>query len=389
MAIQAIKENTSLTSKVEDIVKEDPKDKKKKGVLNKSVSLPKKVNPMDISLTARHLAIMLKSGMSLSEALLVMAEQAPSEKLQEIFTEVHKEVHEGTSMANALKKFPKDFDKIMVSIIDVGEQGGTLERNLLFLADFLKQNHELNSKVKGALMYPVIVLVITVGEMLGVMFFILPKLEDLFSSFGDNLPPTTALMMNVSRFVRENVLMGVIVVVVLTLVSKVLLKTKKGLEFKDNIQLKIPIIKNLNKYHILTNFSRTLGILLESGIPIVASLGIAKEVSSNRAYEVILADIHERVEGGASLSESLGKYPDFFPATYVKMIEVGEETGSLEENLMYLYEFNAEQVGDMSGNLATLLEPLLLVFIGAMIGLLAILIILPIYQLTGSINEGV
>ncbi|MCA9376390.1 type II secretion system F family protein [Candidatus Nomurabacteria bacterium] len=389
MAIQAIKENTSLTSKVEDIVKEDPKDKKKKGVLNKSVSLPKKVNPMDISLTARHLAIMLKSGMSLSEALLVMAEQAPSEKLQEIFTEVHKEVHEGTSMANALKKFPKDFDKIMVSIIDVGEQGGTLERNLLFLADFLKQNHELNSKVKGALMYPVIVLVITVGEMLGVMFFILPKLEDLFSSFGDNLPPTTALMMNVSRFVRENVLMGVIVVVVLTLVSKVLLKTKKGLEFKDNLQLKIPIIKNLNKYHILTNFSRTLGILLESGIPIVASLGIAKEVSSNRAYEVILADIHERVEGGASLSESLGKYPDFFPATYVKMIEVGEETGSLEENLMYLYEFNAEQVGDMSGNLATLLEPLLLVFIGAMIGLLAILIILPIYQLTGSINEGV
>lgn len=386
MAIQTIKANTNVAS---EIAQELPEDEKKKGFFNKKITIGgNKVTTLDISLTMRHIAIMLRSGLSLAETLVIMAEQAHNEYLQQIYKDVYSEVQEGISMATAMKKYPKVFDKVMLSLVDVGEQGGTLERNLLFLADFLKQNHELNSKVKGALTYPIIVFIFTLGEMLGVIFFIFPTLEDLFSSFK-NLPPTTKFMMDFSHAVREYALSIVIILVVSIFIIYRLAKTPKGSTFIAQVMFKMPIIKDISKAKVLTNFSRTLGILLESGIPIVNALGIARETVSNKAYEEILSKVWDDVESGDSLSSSLAKYPEFFPGTYVKMLQVGEETGALEENLMYLFDFYAGQVKDMSDNMATILEPILLIFIGLMIGALAIFIILPIYQLTGSINEGV
>ncbi len=386
MAIQTIKANTNIAS---NIGQELPQEEKKKGFLNKKLTIGgPKVSTLDISLTMRHIAIMLRSGLSLAETLVIMAEQAHNEYLQQIYKDVYSEVQEGISMATAMKKYPKIFDKVMLSLVDVGEQGGTLERNLLFLADFLKQNHELNSKVKGALTYPIIVFFFTMAEMLGVIFFIFPTLEDLFSSFK-KLPPMTKLMMDFSHFVRQYALPIVIVLAVIGFIIYRLAKTPKGAVLISKVMFKMPIIKDINKAKVLTNFSRTLGILLESGIPIVNALGIARETVSNKAYEEVLALVWDDVESGDSLSSSLAKYPDFFPGTYVKMLQVGEETGALEENLMYLFDFYATQVKDMSDNMATILEPILLIFIGLMIGALAIFIILPIYQLTGSINEGV
>lgn len=361
-------------------------EKKKGGALSKEISFGSGVSKLDISLAMRHISIMLKSGMALAEALIVMAEQSHSQKLQDVFIDIYQEVQMGNPMSAGMRKHPKVFDKTMISIIDVGEQGGTLERNLLFLAEFLKENHELNSKVKGALMYPVIVFVITIAEMLGVLFFILPKLEELFKSF-DNIPPFTKAIMDGATLIREYFIVVVIVTIVVGILAKIFLNSKYGHIFKDWLSLRFPIIKNLKRYHILTNFSRTLGILLESGIPIVAALEITTETMGNVEYERIIKNVHEKVEGGASLAASLEGYSKHFPGTYVKMIQVGEETASLENNLTYLYEFYAGQVRDMSNNLATLLEPILLVFIGLMIGALAILIIAPIYQLTGNINE--
>ncbi len=386
MAIESIKSNTNVTSKI-GVLKEDD-SKKKQNIFNKKFTIgAPKVSQIDISLTMRHLAIMLRSGLSLAETLAIMAEQAHNETLRETYTAIYKEVQSGVAMATAMKKYPKIFDKIMLSLVDVGEQGGTLERNLLFLADFLKQNHELNSKVKGALTYPLIVFTITVGEMLGVVFFIFPKLESLFKSFP-NLPPMTKFMMGAANLIRTNALPLVIILAVLGFSISKIVKTEKGAAFIDKVQLMIPIIRDLKINHVLTNFSRTLGILLESGIPIVTALQIAKETVDNRSYQEVLSKVWDDVESGDSLSSALEKYPKYFPGTYVKMLQVGEETGALEENLMYLYDFYADQVKDMSSNLATLLEPILLIFIGLMIGALAVFIILPIYQLTGSINEG-
>lgn len=345
-----------------------------------------RVNQLDVALSIRHISIMLKSGMALSEALGVVALQTSNPKLKRAYEAVLADVQGGMTVAEAMRKHPKVFSHVITSVISVGEEGGTLEKNLIFLSDFLKKNHDLNKKVKGALVYPVIVFAITVIEMIGVLFFILPKLEDVFVSF-EGIPPFTLFILNLSRFMRENIIFiiaGIVAVVVLFILF---LRTKPGIIFKDNVMLKFPIIKELNKKHILTNFSRTLGILMGSGIPISSALEIAARTVENTIYTKILVEIHESVKAGNNLAASLTKYSTYFPPTYTKMIEIGEETGTLEENLNFLYDFYAEEVTDMSNNLATLLEPLLLVFIGAMIGLLAIMIIGPIYQLTGSINN--
>lgn len=343
------------------------------------------VSPLDIALSIRHLSIMLKTGLAIEDALKVMAEQTPDEKLKYAYNEILLDVRSGLNLADAMRKHKDIFSEIIISIISIGEQGATLEKNLLFLADYLKKNYELQRKVKGALVYPMIVLFITLAEMLGVIFFILPKLESLFSAF-ENTSEFTIAVLAIAGFVRDNGVGIIVAIVLFALIMSRILKTPPGIRFKDNLALKFPVMQRLNKNNILTQFSRTLGILLESGMPIQAALKISSETVGNYVYEKALRDVYESIKSGHNLADSLSQYPKLFPPTYTKMIEVGENTGSLEENLSYLYDFYAEEVQEMSNNLTTLLEPIMLVFIGVMIGGLAIMVIGPIYQLTGTIR---
>lgn len=356
--------------------------KKKKG---KEIYFSK-VSPLDIAMYIRHLALMLKAGMPLSDALHVLEGQSSDKRLQNAFADLSVQVQKGTALAEAMKSHPKIFSFIVRSIIDVGEQGATLEGNLVYLADFLKQSYELERKVKGAMTYPMIVFGLTVTEMLGVIFYILPKLDDLFSSF-DNIPAFTEFMLNLSKYITNNIYFIIGGSVIFVTVYKIFMKTKAGKKLKEYMAINFPIIKDLNRKHILTNFSRTLGILLESGLPIVTAIDISANTVGNSFYTKMLKDVHDNVKDGNTLSSSLEKYKKFFPGTFTKMIAIGEETGTLEENLLYLHDFYMEEVSDMSDNLTTLLEPILLVFIGAMVGLLALSVISPMYQLTGSINS--
>lgn len=383
----ASEEKVDKSSEQNDKKDPDSKEKKKESILNRSFSLSNKVPVLDVVLSIRHLSIMLKSSMPLSDALRTLTTQAENPKLQKIYGEIVEDVEQGMPMAESMKKHPNAFTHIMSSVVSVGEQGGTLETNLIFLADFLKQNYELNRKVKGALTYPFIIFVMTTFEMLGVIFFIIPKLDDLFSSF-ENIPPLTAAVIGVTRFVRTNWYFILGAMIAAFIAVKIFLRTESGKKTKDLLALKFPIIKNLKQKHILTNFSRTLAILLESSIPISESLKIASGTVDNYVYQKAVMDIQAQVSEGINLANAMKKHSKLFPSTFTKMIEVGEETGSLEENLLYLHDFYAEEVKEMSNNLATLIEPLLLILIGLMLGVLALTIVAPIYQLTGSINAG-
>ncbi|KXK27432.1 MAG: Type II secretion system protein F [candidate division WS6 bacterium OLB20] len=354
-------------------------------VKGKKIYILHKVSPLDIALSIRHLSIMLRTGLAIEDALKVMADQAIDEKLKEAYEEILLDVRSGMNLADAMRKHEDIFSEIIISIISIGEQGATLEKNLLFLADYLKKNFELQRKVKGALVYPMIVLAITVLEMTGVIFFILPQLEQLFASF-ENKSEFTVFVLNFAGFIRANGIAILGGAVILILIIMRLLKTEPGKRFKDSLGLKIPVMKTLAMNNMLTQFSRTLGILLESGMPIQTALKITADTVENYKYQLAIKDVYEGIKSGHNLADTLSTYPKYFPGTFVKMIDVGEQTGSLEENLNYLYDFYSEEVQEMSSNLTTLLEPLLLVFIGAMIGLLALFIIMPIYQLTGSIR---
>jgi len=370
----------------EVVPKENPQVKKeKKKSFNINISFGS-VSGLNIALSIRHLSLMLKSGLSLSESIGVLAEQTVDARLKKAYQEIAISIEGGMNLSDSMKQHPKIFTGIVTSMVNVGEQGGTLEKNLIFLAEYLRKANDLNKKVKSALIYPGIVFTMTVVEMLGVIFFILPKLEELFKSF-ENIPPFTVSILKFSSFIRTNSTFLGLGILGFIIGLMLFLKTKPGKRFKDILGLNFPVIKKLNQNNILATFSRTVSILLESGIPLANSLNIASETIGNSIYKKALITLHEDVKSGKNLADALAKYKNLFPATYVKMIEVGEKTGTLQDNLTYLYDYHANEVEEMSNNLTQLLEPILLIFIGAMIGFLALIIIGPIYQFTGSINS--
>ena len=349
-------------------------------------SLFGKVSLINIILTIRHLSVMLKSGLALEDALKVLSERAPDQKLKDTYTDMLNDVRSGKTLGESMKNQRKVFSDIMISLIDVGEQGGTLEKNLVYLADYLKKNYELQKKVKNAMLYPIIVFVLTMVEMLGVVYFLLPKLESLFNSFK-NPPEFTVFVLNASKFLRDNNLAIALIIIGMVIAMILFLRTKIGRKFKDYLLLNFPIIRGLTRANILTTFSKTLAILLQSGIPISKAIEISANTIENSYYQKALRVIFEDIKAGLNLAESMSKHEKYFPATFIKIVEIGENTGTLEDNLNYLYEFYRDDLEDMSNNISTLIEPLLLIFIGIMIGFLAIIIVGPIYQLTGTINE--
>ncbi len=357
--------------------------KKKKSAFE--IHLFERVSDLDIAFSIRHLSTMLRSGLPLESAIWLLYEQTTNAKLKRTYADIMLDIQSGLTLAASMKKHENVFSEVIISAISIGEQGGTLEKNLIFLADFLKKQYALQKKVKGALTYPFVIFGITLLEMSGVLFFILPKITSLFAQF-DNTPPLTRAVLNSASFVRENGLFILIGLVIFFFALGRFAKTRVGEKMFDKIALSFPIINKLNQFKVLSSFARTLGILMESGIPISKALEVSTETSDNVIYQEALVKVAEKVHGGQNLALSLEEYPRLFPVAFTKMIKIGEESGTLEENLKYLYEFYEEEVEDMSNNLSTLLEPILLVFIGAMIGILALVIVGPIYQLTGSIN---
>jgi type IV pilus assembly protein PilC len=374
----AERENLPMTAKSSGV----PVSKKKKGFSFRLGG----VNPLKLTFAMRHLGIMLKSGLSLEAAVSILAEQLDDQRLKEIFQEILVDINHGISVAESMRKHKDVFSNLVISLISSGEQGGTLEKNLFLLADYLKKAHELQQKVKGAMIYPLIVFGMTSFEVLGVVYFLLPRLESMFTTFGD-LPEFTKIVLDVSKFIRDNTnTLAIGGVVGFFVISTFLKKTKIGKRIRDWLSLNFPVFKNLNKNNILATFSQTFALLLENGIPITNSLDIASETSDNTIYSEALEKIKASVQSGLSLSQSMMFYTNLFPVTYIKMIEIGEQTGSLSDTLIYVHDFYAEEAMEISSNLATLLEPILLIFIGVMIGGLAIIIIGPIYQLMGTIN---
>lgn len=351
----------------------------------KKIFLFHSISPIDLALSIRHIVTMIKSGLPIDEAIGVISKQVEDPMLKDVYGQIYNDIHAGTTLADAMRKHKNVFQDITISVIEIGEQGGTLEKNLQFLSNYLKKQYELKRKIKGATTYPIIIFALTILEMLGVIYFILPRLESVFKGLAD-IPPFTKFLLDFSGFIRNNGPLVLGVLIVIFIIIKRLLATGLGKRFKDYMSLRIPVFKEINKKTILSNFSRTLGILLESGVPFQRALEISSNTIGSLTYEKILRELSERTKDGSNLFTALSEHPKFFPPTFVKLIETGEQTGSLEENLNYLYDFYTEEVIDLSNNLTTLLEPLLLIFVGVMIGGLALLIITPIYQLTGSIN---
>ena len=366
-----------MGKKVTDSKEERVKEYKKLKRLSISTS--------NLLISIKSLAALLKASIPLSETIKTISDQSSDPNLNRIFKYISEEIDKGSTLAEGMRLFPKVFPETVASVVEAGEMGGSLENNLLFIAETIKKEWELKKKMKGAVIYPIIIISLTVTEFVGMIFIVLPKLEALFSSFP-NIPPLTLFIMKVALSIRTNwlpillILFGVVTAII------IFLKTKAGKKFTGWLALNFPILKKLFKSDILSSFSRTLSVLLASGIPLSKAMGITAATMSNYIYAEILKKIYSDIENGKDLSISLSGYPEYFNTSFTKMIDVGEVSGTLEENLMYLHEYYSDEVTEMSNNIVTFVEPLLLILVGAIIGLLGVTILMPIYQLMGTIN---
>jgi type IV pilus assembly protein PilC len=344
------------------------------------------VSFIDKVLFARHLALMIRAGLPLRESVATIQEQSKNKKFKKVLDDVIKSIDNGQTLANSLARHPKIFDSFYINTIRVGEESGTLEENLGNLALQLEKSYEMKRKVQAAMVYPSFILIAIIVLSAGLTFFVLPQIIPIFKTFDIQLPLATRVLIRFTEIVQNYglfILIGIITsIVILLLISRI--RPVKFLIHK--IILKLPIIGSIVRNVNLSHFTRTLGILLKSGLPVVSALNITQATLGNLIYQKELKETAEQVRKGKPISDYLKRREVLFPSMVSRMIGVGEKTGSLEETLTYLGNFYEIEVDRSIKSLSTILEPILLLIMGAGVGFIALAIISPIYEITRGLH---
>ena len=360
-------------------IKEKPKD------LFENVSfLQPKVTRKDIVVFTRQFSTMIDAGLPLVQGLTILAEQSDNRTFKNILKQVTKDVEGGSTLAEALKKHPNVFDDLYVNLVAAGEVGGILDTILQRLAAYIEKAEKLRAKIKGAMTYPIIVMCIAILVIAVILIFVIPVFEDMFASVGSALPAPTQLVVNLSRFVKANVLYIVGAVVALFWGFKLYRKSEKGRRLTDALALKLPIFGPLLKKVAVARFTRTLGTMISSGVPILDALEIVAKTSGNKVLEEVILEVRGSIAEGQTIAEPLSE-TDIFPSMVIQMISVGEATGALDTMLEKIADFYDDEVDTAVNALTSMLEPMLMVFLGGSIGGLVIAMYLPIFQMAGAL----
>jgi len=335
----------------------------------------------------RFMATMLRSGMSINKAIDIVAKESANPKMKRILTDIAFQTQKGKSLSVSMSNYSDDFDTIFLTMIKAGEQSGTLEQSFNYLSEQLSASHELSEKIKGSMMYPAIILVAMVGNGLVMVLFVLPKLSEAFLKLEVPLPIYTKLMLQFGQFVGKNVLVAVIGALILggIVVWTVLYKRTRNIIM--GLFSKVPAIKHVRDHIDLARFSRTLSTLLKSGVPIVEALDVSAQSVSQPKIKEQASKFGESVEKGQSLSDTLVLKRNIFPSLMIQTIKAGEESGSLEQVLEEMAEFYEKEVDFSLKRFTSLLEPVLMLFIGVVVGGMVIMMIAPIYSIIGGLQQ--
>lgn len=344
----------------------------------RGVSEDEKVN------ATRQLATMVTAGLPLAQSLEILQGQVGSSPFfREVLGEATRDVQAGSSLSQSLAKYPEIFPPVYLSLIRAGEASGTLDQILTRLADTMEKQRDFRSKTKGAMLYPAIVSIAMVGVFILMIVFVIPKLSEMYKSVGADLPLPTKVMLGIADlFTRRWWLLAILLVTGIFGFRK-FSQTEVGQHKLAVLSLRLPIFGKLNTKTQLTEITRTLGMLVGSGIPIVEALEISAGASSNILFKEAVADAARSVERGVPLSEPF-RTAKVFPPIVPQMIAVGEQTGKVDDVLMKVSKFFEAEAEQMTKNLSTALEPVIMIVLGGMVGLLIFSIITPIYQLTSK-----
>lgn len=335
---------------------------------------------------ARHLSIVIRAGLPILEGLRLIRKQTGSSTLVSVIDQIVVDVGNGQFLANSLAKNPQIFDDFFINIVRVGETSGTLASNLQYLADELKKANDLKNKVRSALIYPVIIMFVTSGLVSFLVFFAFPKILPLFSSLHVQLPLTTRILIFTASFFLDYWPYIIGGLIVLFIVMKIFLSLRPIKFASDRMLLALPIFSKIVIDVNMANFTRILSVLLKGGIRIVEAVNITSETFANLVYKEGLKKAADGIRKGDQLATYLARDRKIFPLLLSGLIEIGENTGNLEDNLLYLADYYREEAEGSIVTLTTLIEPILLLLMGLVVGFVAISIITPIYQLTQGVK---
>lgn len=337
----------------------------------------------DIAIFTQQFATMVTSGLPITDALVIIKSQSKP-GMQVVVGQVLSDVEGGSSLAAALEKHPKPFSRVYTALVRAGEEGGVLDKILLRLADDLESEREFRGKVKGALIYPAIVIIGMFAVIAVMMIFVVPRLTGLYSEFQADLPAPTRILIATSNAAQQFWWVLLILVVGLVWGLIAFSKTEVGRAKIDRWKLKVPIFGKLQKQIMLAEMSRTLGLLVGAGISILEGLNIVSDVVDNTVFTKALSRVSGQVEKGFALAHALSQEPDIFPPMLFQMLVVGEETGKLDEALLKVAVIFEQESDQSVKGLTAAIEPLIMVVLGVGVGFLVISIILPIYNLTNQ-----
>ena len=334
---------------------------------------------------AEHLRVMVRSGISLSDALKTLSAQTTNRRLKRILSQMKENIEAGETLSDNLSRYPDIFSKTFISMVSAGEVSGTLEANLEELANQMRKEHQLRSRIKSALAYPVIIILATIAILIFLITFVLPKMLDIFESFQAQLPLPTKILIAVVKFAQNNGML-ILTITLITILSVILFsKTKAGKKIFHKIFLIMPVTGPLAKQINLARFSRTFSSLLKTDIPVVQSLEITANTLSNVHYKKTVLETAEEIKKGLNIAEVIGRYPNLFPPLVIQMISVGEKSGNVDVLLKELADFYEEEIDNSTKSISSIIEPLLILFLGVIIGGIAIAVLLPMYTLTQQI----
>ncbi len=344
-----------------------------------------KVKNKDIVIFTRQFSTMIDAGLPLVQGLNILAEQNPNPTFKAILRQLTKDVEGGSTLAEAMKKHPKVFDNLFVNLIAAGEVGGILDTILQRLATFIEKAEELKSRIKGALTYPIVVIAIAFIVIAVILIFVIPVFQDMFSSFGSALPAPTQLVVNMSDFMKGNIHWIILAIIAFVFAFKQYANTQGGRKTIDTWSLKVPVFGDLLKKTAVARFTRTLGTMMSSGVPILDSLEIVAKTAGNVVIEEIIYDVRGSIAEGQTIAEPLSEN-DIFPGMVIQMISVGEATGALDTMLGKIADFYDKEVDAAVDALTSMLEPLLMLFLGGAIGGLVVAMYLPIFTMAGAVG---
>jgi len=338
----------------------------------------------DLAVFTRQFATMINAGLPLVQCLDILGQQTDNKAFGTVITNVMNDVESGSTLAEALRKHPKVFDKLFCNMVQAGEAGGVLDDILLRLASYIEKAEALRRKVKSAMTYPMVVFTVAVGATFFMLIFVIPTFAKIFTEFGGNLPLPTKIVLSLSNLLIKGWYLLVGVIVLLVVLYRQYVKTEKGRRSVDAFKLKIPVLGDVLRKGAIARFTRTLGTLISSGVPILDGLDITAQTSGNKVIEEAIQSTRNSIREGETISAPL-RHAKVFPPMVVQMIGIGEETGALDEMLNKIAAFYDDEVNTAVDTLTSVIEPLMIVLMGLIVGGMVVAMYMPMFKLVSVI----